>query len=151
MAQAECPPPDDEASGFHGWWRRPERRAHRLLLLLFVELQLADIVSTNSALAIPGLWEANPLMALAQAKLGGVWWLPKAVPVALCCFAAPLLKRSWPLIFAVMYYAMIVSGNFAQLGDIFRFVSWEPFRSAKKTILSSLLMGTEHQGGTHPT
>jgi hypothetical protein len=40
------------------------------LLLLFVELQLAGVVSSNAALAVPGVWEANPLMALSQAELG---------------------------------------------------------------------------------
>jgi Domain of unknown function (DUF5658) len=97
------------------WQRYCAIRANRLLLMLFVELQFADIISTNSALAVPGVWEANPLMALAQAKLGAAWWLPKATAVALCCFAAPLSKRSWPLVAATAYYAAIVSGNLAQL------------------------------------
>ena len=30
--------------------------------------QIADIISTNRALTIPGIWEANPLMASFQAK-----------------------------------------------------------------------------------
>ena len=42
-------------------------RASRALLMLFVGLQIADIVTTNFALAIPGIWEANPLMAFSQA------------------------------------------------------------------------------------
>jgi hypothetical protein len=114
MAHAgSAPPPGD---------RPPRRRPHksgtrvsRLLLLLFVELQLADIVSTNTALALPGVWEANPLMALSQAKLGAAWWLPKAAAVVLCCGAAPLRQRCWPLVFAVAYYGIIVSANLAQL------------------------------------
>ena len=107
-------PPADGASSDRCWrWR--EARAGRLLLLLFVELQLADVVSTNSALAVPGVWEANPLMALAQARLGAAWWLPKAAAAALITISAPLLRRSWPLIVAVAYYAAIVSGNLAQL------------------------------------
>jgi Domain of unknown function (DUF5658) len=97
------------------WQRYCGLRTNRLLLMLFVELQFADIISTNSALAVPGVWEANPLMALAQAKLGAAWWLPKAAAVALCCFAAPLLRRSWPLIAATAYYAAVVWSNLAQL------------------------------------
>jgi hypothetical protein len=85
------------------------------LLLLFAELQLADIVSTNTALARPGVWEANPLMALSQAKLGAIWWLPKAAAVVLCCGTAPLLRRCWPLVIAIAYYAIIVGVNLAQL------------------------------------
>jgi Domain of unknown function (DUF5658) len=97
------------------WQRYCAIRANRLLLMLFVELQFADIISTNSALTVPGVWEANPLMALAQARLGTAWWLPKVAVVALCCFAAPLLRRSWPLIAATAYYTAVVSGNLAQL------------------------------------
>jgi Domain of unknown function (DUF5658) len=115
MAQAELALPRDGRVG-------PSRRPHqsqmhvtRLLLLLFVELQLADIVSTNTALALPGIWEANPLMALSQAQLGAAWWLPKAAAVVICCVAAPLVRRCWPLVFAVAYYAIIVSVNLAQL------------------------------------
>jgi Domain of unknown function (DUF5658) len=115
MAHVECGPLRGDAAGICQWWRPPESRSRRLLLLLFVEFQLADIVSTNSALAVPGLWEANPLMALSQAKLGAAWWLPKAAAVALCCLTAPVLRRSWPIIVAVSYYAVIVCGNLAQL------------------------------------
>jgi hypothetical protein len=115
MARAEGAPPNADTVDFRRWWPRPETRASRLLLLLFVELQLADIVSTNSALAVPGVWEANPLMALSQAEFGALWWLPKAAAVVFCCIAALLLRRSWPLVFAVAYYAIIVSANFVQL------------------------------------
>ena len=115
MAHAQCERRHTDRASPR--WRRLYigTRANRLLLMLFVELQFADILSTNSALAMPGVWEANPLMALAQAKLGAAWWLPKAAAVVLCCFAAPLSGRSWPLIAATGYYAVIVSGNFAQL------------------------------------
>ena len=54
-------------------------------------------------------------MALSQAELGVAWWWPKAGAVLLCCIAAPLLRRSWPLVLAVTYYAIIVSVNLAQL------------------------------------
>ncbi len=114
MAHAECGPPRGDAPNPRRWWRRPETRASRLLLMLFIELQFADITSTNSALAVPGVWEANPLMALSQAKLGAAWWLPKAAAVLFISLAAPLLRRSWPLILAVSYYLVIVLGNFAQ-------------------------------------
>jgi hypothetical protein len=44
---------------------------------LFLTLQIGDIVTTNHALRIPGIWEANPPMTWAQAKLGAARWLPK--------------------------------------------------------------------------
>jgi hypothetical protein len=36
-----------------------DSRLYWLLLSLFVGLQIADIITTNYALAIPGIWEAN--------------------------------------------------------------------------------------------
>jgi hypothetical protein len=85
--------------------------AYWFLLALFVELQLADIVTTNHALTIPGIWEANPLMALFQAKLGAAWWLPKLVVVAYLCVAATFMHRRWPIIFAVSVSGLAVLGN----------------------------------------
>ena len=87
----------------------------RLLVALFVGLQIADIVSTNYALAMPGSWEANPVMALAQDRLGAVWWLPKLALAALVCCAAPLARRRAAMIFAVFYYLLLVTGNLARL------------------------------------
>ena len=91
--------------------RWPVSHAYRLLLILFVELQIADIVTTNHALAIPGIWEANPLMALSQAKLGAMWWLPKLAVVAYLCIAGALMRRRWPMIFAVSVSGLAVLGN----------------------------------------
>lgn len=88
--------------------------AHWLLLTLFVELQIADVVTTNHALTIPGIWEANPLMALSQAKLGAMWWLPKLAVVAYLCVAGSLMRRRWPMIFAVSVSGLAVLGNLAQ-------------------------------------
>src|SRR6266481_778060 len=69
----------------HRW---PDSRPYWLLLSLFVGLQIADIITTNHALEIPGIWEANPLMALSQAKLGAAWWLPKLAGAGYLCVAA---------------------------------------------------------------
>jgi len=41
-------------------------------LILFTGLQIADVITTNCALAMPGNWEANPIMKLSQmASFGG--------------------------------------------------------------------------------
>ena len=59
-------------------------------LALFVGLllaQIADIATTNLGLHRGAGWEANPLMALAQAHLGTPWWVPKLVLVALAGIA----------------------------------------------------------------
>lgn len=95
---------------------RPRRtiilsRAYWLTLALFLALQIADIVTTNHALTIPGIWEANPLMAWAQAKLGAAWWLPKLAVAAYLCLAATFLRRRWPIVFAASVSGLCVLGN----------------------------------------
>jgi hypothetical protein len=76
-----------------------------------VLFQLADIVTTNHALTIPGVWELNPLMAMLQAKLGAAWWVPKLTVVAYLCLAATLMRRRWPIFFAVSVSGLAVLGN----------------------------------------
>jgi hypothetical protein len=89
----------------------PASRTYWILLILFVELQIADILTTNHALALPGVWELNPLMAMSQAKLGGAWWVPKLAVVAYLCLAATFMRRRWPIIFAVSVSGLAVLGN----------------------------------------
>jgi hypothetical protein len=88
-------------------------RAYRLWLLLFVGLQIGDIVTTNHALALPGVWEANPLMAWSQAQLGAFWWLPKLAVVGYLSLSASFMRRRWPMIFAVSVSGLCVLGNLA--------------------------------------
>ena len=90
-------------------------RAYFLWLTLFVGLQIADIVTTNHALAVPGVWEANPLMAWSQAELGALWWLPKLAVVGYLCVATSFWSRRWPMIFAVSVSGMAVLGNLTHL------------------------------------
>jgi len=92
----------------HPW---PASRTYWILLILFVELQIADILTTNHALAVPGVWELNPLMAMSQAKLGAAWWVPKLTVVAYLCLAATFIRRRWPIIFAVSISGLAVLGN----------------------------------------
>ena len=92
----------------HPW---PASRTYWILLILFVELQIADILTTNHALALPGVWELNPLMAMSQAKLGAAWWVPKLAVVAYLCLAATFMRRRWPIIFAVSVSGLAVLGN----------------------------------------
>jgi Domain of unknown function (DUF5658) len=92
----------------HQW---PASRTYWILLILFVELQIADILTTNHALALPGVWELNPLMAMSQAKLGAAWWVPKLAVVAYLCLAATLMRRRWPIVFAVSVSGLAVIGN----------------------------------------
>src|SRR5438477_9573926 len=105
----------DAAASCRRRWRWPGRRTDWLLLMLFVDLQLADILSTNYALALPGVWEANPLMALSQARLGTAWWLPKLAAIGLVSLTAPWSRRRWPMLLIVAVSAGAVLLNLAHL------------------------------------
>jgi len=107
--------PVDPAVSLRQRLRGPEGRAKRLLLILLVELQFVDILSTNHALARPGVWEANPLMALSQAKLGAAWWLPKIAAMALVAAVAPWSRRQWPIVAMVSVSCIAVLTNIAHL------------------------------------
>jgi Domain of unknown function (DUF5658) len=89
--------------------------AGRLLLALFVALQFLDIVSTNRALAVPGVWEANPLMAASQTALGAAWWLPKLAAAGLIAVTVLRSRRRWPMFFVVSVSALAVLVNLAHL------------------------------------
>jgi hypothetical protein len=92
------------------------RRASDIALLgLFAALQIADIVTTNAALSRPGVWEANPLMRLFQSELGAAWWLAKVAPVALAVDVVLRLRRYWPMLVVVSYYALTVGNNLRHL------------------------------------
>ena len=95
--------------------RRTLARAHWIFWILFIGLQIADVVTTNYALAVPGNWEANPIMRLSQAHLGAAWWMPKIVVVGFAAVLAKQMSQQWPILFAVSYYLVIVSGNLACL------------------------------------
>ena len=85
------------------------------LLIFFIALQVADVVTTNYALAVPGNWEVNPLMKFAQAHLGPSWWIPKIAAAGLAAVVVLHIRRPWPIASAVFYYLLIVSGNLACL------------------------------------
>jgi hypothetical protein len=95
--------------------RRMLVRAHWTLWILFIGLQIADVATTNCALAVPGNWEVNPIMRLSQSHLGAAWWLPKVAAVGFAAFAVPQTFRPWPILFAIWYYVIVVSGNVASL------------------------------------
>ncbi len=113
------PAPDPSGAGGAGRGRRTAPRAMPrpcwLLLALLVGLQIADIVTTNYALAVPRISEANPLVAAWQTNLGAAWWLPKAAVVAIVCAATPLIRRRWAMICVVSLYAAAVAVNISHL------------------------------------
>jgi Domain of unknown function (DUF5658) len=95
--------------------RQTPARTHWILWILFIGLQIVDVVTTNYALAVPGNWEANPIMHLSQTHLGSAWWLPKVAAVGFAAIVVLQMLRPWPIVFAISYYIMIVSVNIACL------------------------------------
>jgi len=56
----------------------------RWLLIILAVAEIADILSTNAALAnTPSAFEGNPIMRLMMARFGSWWWLWKALLAAL--------------------------------------------------------------------
>jgi hypothetical protein len=86
---------------------------HWTLWILFVGLQIADVVTTEHALALPGNWEANPVMGFAQTHLGAVWWVPKAAVVIFAAIAVPVALQPCAILCVVWYYLIVVSFNLA--------------------------------------
>jgi hypothetical protein len=97
------------------WRKETLARAHWILWVIFIGLQVADVVTTNYALTNPGNWEANPIMQFSQTHLGAVWWLPKVAAIGFGAIAVPQALRPWPILVAVSYYVVVVSGNLALL------------------------------------
>ncbi len=97
-----------------------EARPH-LLLVFFAALQIADVLTTNRALALPGRAEINPVMVEAMSQLGSAWWLPKVAIVALVALAGLLASRRRSRILMSACYASItitfavVASNIAHL------------------------------------
>jgi len=80
-------------------------------LLFFAALQLADVVTTNHALAAATGTEGNPIMALAMTHLGEVWWLPKVAIVAFSMIAVRRIRRQWPFSVVTAILVAFVANN----------------------------------------
>jgi hypothetical protein len=93
----------------------------KLLLLSLTLLQLADIATTNRALALPGNAEVNPLMSSAMTHLGTAWWLPKLAVLGLIFVATRYAHdRRAKLLISALYAAvaitfLVVANNLARL------------------------------------
>jgi hypothetical protein len=86
-------------------------RAYWLFLIIFVSLQIANVVTTNLALKIPSNWEANAIMHFSQSQLGAAWWTPKIAIISLAAIVLPRLGRRWPMVLVLSYYGIVVTGN----------------------------------------
>jgi hypothetical protein len=86
-------------------------RTYWVVLIMFVSLQIADVVTTNRTLAIPSNWEANAIMHFSQSQLGASWWTPKIAIVGFAAIVLRRLGRRWPMVFVLSYYVIVVTGN----------------------------------------
>jgi hypothetical protein len=69
-----------------------------LATLFFIAvLQVADVLTTHYALQVPGVFESNPVMALAMQYLGNAWWLPKLWVTVLLLAGGFLAMRRRPI------------------------------------------------------
>jgi uncharacterized protein DUF5658 len=69
-----------------------------LAVLFFIALlQVADVLTTHYALQVPGVFEGNPVMALAMRYLGNEWWLPKLWVTVLLLAGGFLAVRRRPI------------------------------------------------------
>jgi hypothetical protein len=93
----------------------------RISAVAIAVVQLLDVATTNAALASGGA-ELNPIMRLSMAKLGSLWWLPKAaVGFFILAYVFSGLTRTPPrriialteIVLAVS--ALCVASNIAQL------------------------------------
>jgi len=93
----------------------------RFTLVLFTMLQLADIVTTNRALALPGNAEVNPVMASAMSHLGAAWWLPKLLVFGLIFVVARYASDRRSKLLTSAFYAavaitfLVVANNLTRL------------------------------------
>ena len=93
----------------------------RIAGLVIAVGQALDVATTNAVLASGGA-ELNPLMRISMAKLGSLWWLPKAA-LALFILAyvfsgltPPPTRRIVALTAIVLAVsALVVANNIAQL------------------------------------
>jgi len=93
----------------------------RIAGLVIAVGQALDVATTNAVLASGGA-ELNPLMRISMAKLGSLWWLPKAA-IAIFILAYVFSRRT-PVptrriialaTIALASSAVIIANNIAQL------------------------------------
>ena len=95
------------ASGVSQAWKDDGAVEPHLFILAFTILQIADILTTNQALSLPGRAEINPFMAEAMARLGTAWWVPKLAIIALVISLAFWASRRQSRILTAGFYAAL--------------------------------------------
>ena len=82
------------------------------LLVVFILLQIADVLTTNDALARPGVREANQFILAHMHTYGDLWWLqPKLAVIGVAMVVARQVRWRWPLAVVCLLYAGIAVNN----------------------------------------
>jgi uncharacterized protein DUF5658 len=81
-------------------------------LFVIAVLQIADVLTTHYALQVPGVFEGNPVMALAIRYLGNAWWLPKLWVMVLLLAGGFLAVRRRPLSNFTFFATLAVAAVF---------------------------------------
>ena len=82
------------------------------LLVVFILLQAADVLTTNAALARPGAREANQLIQAHMHAYGDLWWLqPKLALIGVAIVVARQTRWRWPFALVCLLYVGIVANN----------------------------------------
>ena len=84
-----------------------------ILLTLVAILQLADIATTNTILAMPTGGEGNPVMAYAQHALGSAWPIPKLLLMVGVIAIVAHARTARPAAVLLAMYALTVANNAA--------------------------------------
>lgn len=88
----------------------------KIIATALVISQVADIITTNGALARGGI-ETNKYVRKWQAKLGNTWWIPKALLAGLAVYLLiTVAKTNEPLasmagLVALVFYTRIIYNN----------------------------------------
>jgi hypothetical protein len=86
-------------------------------IVVLAAAQLADVVSTNLALATNRTVEANPLMAWFMQELGPIWWLPKVIGLAaiLWIFLTKPVNAHWAWPILALYLVVVLRNGILSL------------------------------------
>lgn len=81
-----------------------------LMLILFVALQVGDVLTTNKALAT-GAKEANPIVKWLMDKIGDKWWVIK-IPIIAIMFGV-IYTPAWVILIPInILYIWVVWNNY---------------------------------------
>lgn len=81
-------------------------------LVIFIILQVGDVMSTNMAIGRAGVTEINPIVRALMVAHGENWWVaPKIALVAAAILVMRRVRWRWPLAALTALYIPVVLNN----------------------------------------